>query len=441
MTAPQPSAGQPGHLTVRTDRQLIRAHGRSERFVLIEVVAPTVPRDGDRRRPPVNIAFVVDRSGSMAGRGKLDLAKQAVEEALARLERDDRFSVVVYDDRVDVAATSDRASAAAKRRASDALLGVDPRGSTDLASGWLTGCEQVAEHLAADGVNRCLLLTDGLANVGITDAGELAHHAAELRARGVGTTTFGVGEDFDESLLQAMSDAGGGHFYFIGSLPEIRDHITSEVGETLEVVARDVVIEVTAPESIEIEALSPFRLERRGSRTSIRIGDLISGQVLRVLLRVRFPYGEVGREIGALVSIGDRDEAFRRTTPALAPLPLAWAYADHASNDRQPREREVDRAVAEVFAARARQEAVRLNRAGQFAAARHALAGVASRVRNYAGSDPALRAVVAELQTDAAAYAAPMAEMERKSRHFASSNMVRSRAADGKSRQHRLEGR
>ena len=439
MTTPQQPARQPG-LTVRTDRQLIRAHGRSERFVLIEVVAPTVPPDPERRRSPVNLAFVVDRSGSMAGRGKLDLAKQAVEEALARLERDDRFGVVVYDDRVDVVAPSDRASAAVKRRASDALLGVDPRGSTDLASGWLTGCEQVAEHLAEAGVNRCLLLTDGLANVGITDGGQLAHHAAELRARGVGTTTFGVGEDFDESLLQALADAGGGHFYFIGSLPEIRDHITSEVGETLEVVARDVVIDVTAPESIEIEALSPFRLERRGSRTSIRIGDLVSGQVLRVLLRVRFPYGEVGREIGALVSIADRDEAFRRTMPALAPLPLAWAYADHAANDRQPREREVDRAVAGVFAARARQEAVRLNRAGQFDAARRALNGVAGRVRDYAGSDPALRAVLAELQTDAAAYAAPMMEMERKTRHFASSNVARSRDAQGKSRQHRLEG-
>ena len=64
--------------------------------------------------------------------------------------------------------------------------------------GWLRGCEQVASHLAERGVNRCLLLTDGLANVGITDHEQLAIHAAELRARGVSTSTFGVGNDFDE---------------------------------------------------------------------------------------------------------------------------------------------------------------------------------------------------------------------------------------------------
>ncbi|MEJ7695557.1 MAG: hypothetical protein WKF78_02630 [Candidatus Limnocylindrales bacterium] len=78
---------------------------------------------------------------------------------------------------------------------------MDARGSTNLSAGWLRGCEQVAERLTQEGVDRVLLLTDGLANVGITDAAELANHAGELRARGVTTTTFGVGNDFDEALL------------------------------------------------------------------------------------------------------------------------------------------------------------------------------------------------------------------------------------------------
>src|SRR4029078_8383113 len=117
------------------------------------------------------------------------------------------------------------------------LSSVDARGSTNLSGGWLKGCEQVAEHLSTDAVDRVLLLTDGLANKGISDPRELTRNAAELRARGVSTTTFGVGNDFDEALLQAMSDAGGGHFYYIASATQIRDHIASEVGETLEGVA------------------------------------------------------------------------------------------------------------------------------------------------------------------------------------------------------------
>ena len=168
----------------------------------------------------------------------------------------------------------------------------------------------MAGHLAELGVNRCLLLTDGLANVGITDADELGHHAAELRARGVSTSTFGVGNDFDEHLLQALADAGGGHFYYIADAPQIRDAITSEVGETLEVVARDVQLEITARDDIRIEPISPYPATTRGNRTTVALGDLGSEQVVEVVLRLSFPYGDLGRETGAIVALADRDGVF-----------------------------------------------------------------------------------------------------------------------------------
>lgn len=429
---PQTWADQP-RVSVRTDRRLIRSGGRSERYLLVEVVAPTIAPDPARRRPPVNLGFVLDRSGSMGAQDKIGLARQAVDEAIARLDAPDRLAVVVYDDRIDVVLESTVASGEARRLAAERLRTIDARGSTALHAGWLAGCEQVAAHLQAEGVNRVLLLTDGLANVGVSDPDELGRLAYDLRQRGVTTSTFGVGTDFDEGLLQAVADNGGGHFYFIGDVAQIRDHITSEVGETLEVVARDVVLELTAPESVRVEALSPFRVEQRGARTLVHLGDMVSGQVLAVALRLRFDFGEVGHEVGALVRVSDRDRAFEDARPALAPVAVAWRYDDHAANDAQPRDRDVDHMVARLFAERARQEAVRLNRLGRYDDAARAIEEVRRRVAAYAGSDTQLRAIVSELRSEAPEFAAAMPEMARKQRFYASSTAARMRAPDGRS--------
>ncbi len=293
----------------RTDRRLIRTTSKSQRFVLAEIVAPPSHREPVRR--PVNLAFVLDRSGSMNGE-KIRLAKQAVEESIARLHDDDRFAVVVYDEQIDVVVPGMRATAEARRTATARLREIEPRGSTNLGEGWLRGCEQVAQELSDDGIDRCLLLTDGLANVGITDHDELARHAGELRARGVSTTTFGVGDDFDEVLLQAMASAGGGHFYYIASAASITDLVTSEVGETLDIVARDVVVEVAAPAGIEVESLSPYPTRDAHGRTGIVVGDLTSGEQVSVVLRLKFPYGQVGHSTGAVISLSDRDDVLDR---------------------------------------------------------------------------------------------------------------------------------
>lgn len=418
-------------ITARADRRLIRPHRRSKRFVLVQVTAPPATRERDRL--PVNLAFVLDRSGSMSGQ-KIELAKRTIAAALEHLDGRDRFSIVVYDDVVNLVVESTPGSAEARRNAIARLDAIDARGSTNLSEGWFRGAEQVATHLAADGVNRCLVLTDGLANKGLTDATELAKHASELRARGVSTTTFGVGADFDEVLLQGMADAGGGHFYFVRDAATIRDHITSEVGETLEIVARDVELEIVAAEDVRVEAVSPQPTRPRGSRTVIGLGDLVAEQVIDVVLRITFPYGEIGRETGVIIRLTDRDGVFAAGGRAtVVDARLSWAYADEGANDAQDRDTDVDRAVASQFAARARQEAVRLNRAGDYLSARRVLESTGRRIRDYAGRDPELRGLVGELAAEGDTFSAPMPALALKAAHFASANMARTRDAQGRS--------
>jgi Ca-activated chloride channel family protein len=411
------------NFTARTDRQLVRTTGGSIRYALLEFAAPRLERTSDR--PPVNLAFVLDRSGSMNG-AKIALGKSAIQNALARLDDRDRFALIAYDDVVEMVTEGTPATAEAKSAALERLARIDARGSTNLSDGWLRGCEQVAAGMSEGAVSRCLLLTDGLANVGIKDQDALRTHAAEIRARGVSTTTFGVGADFDELLLQSMADAGGGHFYYIDSAPKITDVITSEVGEALEVVARNAAIAAHTPEVL-VEQLSPLPFERTGAASLVALGDLVSEQSVQVVMKLTFPPGEAARQHEVTFRLTDRDGALGGASAT-----LTWGYATHPQVDAQPRDRSVDRVVAQLFAARAREEAIRFNREGRYDAAQHVLRGVAERIGAYAGDDTALRAVAAQLLGEQHVFAEAMSPQDRKMRHFASANMSRGRDFQGK---------
>jgi predicted transcriptional regulator len=112
---------------------------------------------------------------------------------------------------------------------------------------------------------------------------------------------------------------------------------------------------------------------------------------------------------------------------------MTWTYAGDQENYVQPRDRDVDRAVARLFAARARQEAIRLNRAGDFEAARRVLMATRDRIERYAGDDPEIRAVLEMLTEEQVVYAAPMAEASRKQAYYSSTNALRSRDIQGRS--------
>lgn len=179
-------------------------------------------------------------------------------------------------------------------------------------------------------------------------------------------------------------------------------------------------------------ARRPGRSRTRRGRTVVDLGDLVSEQVIDVVLHLTFPFGDAGRTVGAVIRLVDRDGAFEAGSGGAVPdARITWTWADHAANDTQARDVEVDRAVAIQFAARARQEAVRLNRQGEFAAARHILSATAKRIREYAARDTRMRELVAELSAEAETFAAPMSALHLKEAHFAGSTLARMRSASG----------
>lgn len=420
-------------LSLRTDRPLVRAEARSRRYALATIGAPEAPPRTDRI--PVNVALVLDRSGSMSGENKFELARQAVEQALGMLRPEDRFSLVVYDNEVDVLASSRAATHAARREAIRALRDVSPRGTTDLSGAWFRGCEQVAALLSDQTVSRVMLLTDGLANCGIMDRGELAYHASELRQRGIATSTFGVGSDFDERLLRDMAHEGGGNFYFISSPTQIADVLTSELGEALEVVMRRAALHVVLPAGVEARTLNRYRHTMAAGDRELRIelGDLVSGQELELVLELTFPRGRPGdaTEVRAILA---ENGALATHAEGL----IRWTFANHRENDLQQRDVRVDREVARLYAAIARADATEANRRGDFDLARNIIDGTVRRIRSYARNDSALLETATSLNDVRPEFVdGYMSQSTLKQHVYVAEMAVKSRSMAGRARRRR----
>jgi Ca-activated chloride channel family protein len=242
--------------------------GRVVRMLLrIEAEAP--PRTD---RLPLNLSIVLDRSGSMHG-GKLHAARAAAALLVRRLSPEDVVSVVAYDDVVHTIA--EPAKGAEQAGLPRAIESIETGGSTNLSGGWLRGRELVARNIVQRGVNRVILLTDGQANVGILDPQQLTGLSAQGRINGVSTTTIGFGADYDEGLLRAMADAGGGNMYYIERPDQAPSIFADELQGLLDLGAQNVSVSVVPAPAAQLAAIHhdyPSTATTGGLR--IDLGDL-----------------------------------------------------------------------------------------------------------------------------------------------------------------------
>ncbi|MFW6201034.1 MAG: vWA domain-containing protein [Gemmatimonadota bacterium] len=243
-------------------------------------------------RAPLNLSIVLDRSGSMHG-AKLAAARQAAALLARRLAPEDVVSVVAYDESVRTVA--EPATGAEQTDLARRIEAIESGGTTNLSGGWLRGRELVASELREGGVNRVLLLTDGLANVGITDPGRLRDLVATAATKGVSTTTIGFGEGYDEELLRSMADAGGGNTYYIEHADQAPAVFESEIEGLLGLAAQNVTVEVRAEASVRLAAVH-HRYPREAVDGGLRLelGDLYAREPKGVL--AEFLVGGAGTE-------------------------------------------------------------------------------------------------------------------------------------------------
>ncbi len=273
-------------IELHTELPLIEKDLPTQRTLEIIIQPPAAVKTGTR--PGLNLALVLDRSGSMSGE-KLPYVKEAAQHLLDLLGDQDRVAVVAYDDAVTVVAKSTLITSESRRRIKHGIQEITTGGSTNLGEGWLTGCGEVAAHHVDGQIERALLLTDGQANQGIVDAEELAVHARELSSRGVSTSTFGVGEGVNEHLLEAMSTVGGGSYYYISSPQQIPAIFQQEFSELAAIAVRDVEITLEVPTGVSAQVLGAWRVEKTGKRLRIFIGALQAGRTQSLYVTLLFP--------------------------------------------------------------------------------------------------------------------------------------------------------
>jgi Ca-activated chloride channel family protein len=406
-------------ISARIDRSIVGPSGGC-RYLWLQIEAPR--RSGRSDRAPVDIALVLDRSGSMGGR-KIALARHAAKGAAQLLRNTDRCALVAYDDRVVAAVPSGFVDASQRSLLSRAVDSLDARGSTDLFGGWAAGAEQVSED-APGRIRRVLVLTDGLANVGIIEPDEIKGHVRELHLRGVGTTTFGIGADFDEVLVSGMAEAGGGHFYFIERPEQIPDFLASELGELLSVIAGSVQMTVEVSGNVSLQCLNDVPIHDG----RYQLGDISEAAVVDLLFALDIAPRNTG-PITLQVNLAwlDADSQEERRTVAESGL----AFADDDAAAAAEPDAETVRQVVRVRGARVREEALVHNRKGDYRAARAVVHDEMAELRSMAASVPAAQADLNRLD-ELNAMAAEMTAMEQKRAHFESYKMRRSRPHDQK---------
>ncbi len=401
MNANDPASSRPTQpiATAKLDRALVNAQGDSVRYLMIDIVAPQATPAAGAPKLPLDIALVLDASGSMAGQ-RLDAAREAVRKLLLALAHEDRVSLVSFADDVIVHASAVAADAVGRAKVESEVDVLTTRGCTDLASGWLQGCEcvamrkSVAERHERDHV---FLLSDGHANRGIVHPQQLAAHADALRQRGVPSSTIGIGAGYSPIQLQAIAEAGGGRMHDAENPEEIAEIVLAELGDTRNTVLQDVEVRLELPAGVQAFAFGSARTTTRPGSIDTLLGSMLSGARRTLVVQLRTPAGQHGSSIEVRASLRWRHvETGEVAAVALPPNEMTFAFAHEC--ETQPRDVAASVIAAQQWQAWVVHRAMQMNQEGAIQEATDFVAQQLRHMSRYCRDLPGCGAYVEALQ-------------------------------------------
>jgi Ca-activated chloride channel homolog len=264
------------------DRDVILKDSPQEVVVKIDLSAVGCVKK--HHRTPLNLAVVIDRSGSMTG-AKLEKTKQAAMQLVDRLTPNDIFSLVVFSDEAHVLVPAQKVED--KDALKEKIESIEADGSTALYAGVQMGADQLDEFLSSKRINRVILLSDGLANVGPSTPRELRHLGSQLAERGISVTTIGVGDDYNEDLMAGLAEASDANYYYVNDVETLPAIFSKEIGEMLSVAARDIRIEIVCPDGVQPLGFIGRPEKFAGQTATVNLSQLATGQDRFLFLRCR----------------------------------------------------------------------------------------------------------------------------------------------------------
>lgn len=378
--------------------QSVMKTGETDR-VFLRVGLRGIRPPEDIERSPANIALVIDKSGSMQG-AKIDDAREAAIMALGRLNPDDTLSVVAFNQAVDVVLPATSAGDLPNMRR--AIRDIRAQGRTALYDGVATGIDEALTFLDPYAVNRVILLSDGLANVGPTSPDDIAALARDAASEGISITTIGLGLGYNEDLMTRLALNSDGNHAFVEHPDDLVDIFNKEFGDVFSVVGQGAEVEIDFPEGIRpLRALGrPAEID--GRNVSFKLRQIYGGQEKYVLFEVEVD-GAAARDSlqAAEVSASYTDMRTKQKTTLEDSVSLS--FSSDSERIQASRNKDVLSAATMQIATERSERAVKLRDSGKVDEARKVLQDNAAYLKEKAEelAAPQLGALAEEQESDA----------------------------------------
>jgi Ca-activated chloride channel family protein len=306
-------------LAVEPTADMVLAKEVGELAVRIRVSAAKLP-PGDR--PPLNLALVLDTSGSMEG-AAIDEEKKAARQLVERLTPKDRVSLVVFHSAAEILVPATTVTDKARKEIMAAIDSIRAHGTTDLASGLALGLQQAQAGRVPQSIDRIVLLGDGIPN----DPNPIPGLVASAVQLHFPITTLGLGVDFDPVMLGKIATDTGGRYHYLDEPGQVATVFEEELLKMRQVIGKNLALNLVAGPGVVLEPLGGF--QPMGNGLYAVLGDLTAGEIMDVVV----PLKVAGRSDGVLVELLDATLTFEDATIGAGPLRRAAFASVHASGD------------------------------------------------------------------------------------------------------------